>query len=355
MLGYPNRSLNPAGLGRMFQELRELREQDPDRLGVKSIQFAGEGEPLLHKQLPEICAQARAAGIDTAILTNAVALKPPVTERLLPHLNGWLQASINAGCAESYAKIHRTSPEDWGRAWHNLADAVRVREELGLTAENVEIGANMTVLIAEAWDPEQQTMVPANWQEMERLARLARDTGLDYVSFKPYSQHPYSEKTAALYGGISYQKLMTEIESRGVAIRDRYQTDQFEVVFRLTRFREYEQAERGYSRCRATPTLWSYIQSDGVWISCSAHWTNPEFHLGNINTQTVREIWFGERRRQHLDFVRNHLDVSICRKGCHPDKENVRLEQLGNLSDVEFAAELVRIADLPRPRTANFT
>ena len=212
----------------------------------------------------------------------------------------------------------------------------------------------LTVLITAAWDPEQQAVVPDNWQEMESLAQLASDSGLDYVSFKPYSQHPYSEKTAALYGEMSYQELMEEIEARGAAIRERFQTERFEVVFRLTRFHEYEQAERGYSTCRATPTIWSYIQSDGTWISCSAHWTNPEFHLGNINTQTVREIWFGERRRQHLDYVRNHLDISVCRKTCHPDKENVRLEQLEGMSDDEFNRELVRIADLPRPRTANY-
>src|SRR3989338_6058328 len=54
MLGYPQRSLPVEALCRFLNELKGLREQDPDGLGVRSIQYAGEGEPTLHKDLAEI-------------------------------------------------------------------------------------------------------------------------------------------------------------------------------------------------------------------------------------------------------------------------------------------------------------
>lgn len=355
MLGYPKRKLDADLLCLRFAELKQMRERDPDGLGVSSIQFAGEGEPTLHPDLAKIYRGARQAGIDVAMLTNATCLTPKLSEQIIPLVNGWLQASINAGKASTYSKIHRTKEKHWDLIWSNLANAIEIRHKLGLSAVDCEIGANMTVLIDEVIDRENDnSVVPSNWREMEMLAAKAKSVGLDYVAFKPYSQHPYSEATARLYGQMSYSEIMNQIEAIGQDITNRYQTKDFEIVFRKSRFREYEQDSRGYQTCLATPTIWSYIQSDGVWITCSAHWTNEKFHIGNVSTQTIQEIWFGEQRRQHLNFILNEFDISVCRKTCHPDKENIRMTQLKTMSEKEFADELVRLETSPRPRTANF-
>lgn len=354
MLGYPNRQLDADLLAMRLDEMRSMREADPDGLGVKSIQYAGEGEPTLHKDLVRIYEDTRRAGIDIGMLTNGTNLNEKLARGIIPFVNGYIQVSINAGTAESYAKIHRTpTPKHWDLVWRNLDRAVKIKHELG--ALECDIGANMTVLIKEAVDHQRgNAIVPANWREMELLVQRARDCGLNYVSFKPYSQHLYSTETAKLYGDMSYKDVMDEIFETGSNLVKRYNSDSFEVVFRFTRFRDYESEERGYIVCRATPTVWSYIQSDGVWISCSAYWTNEKFHLGNIKNQTVREIWYGERRKAHLKYVLEELDITECRKTCHPDKENQFLNNIAGLSNPKFNRIMSELENIPPVKRANF-
>jgi radical SAM protein with 4Fe4S-binding SPASM domain len=145
-----------------------------------------------------------------------------------------------------------------------------------------------------------------------------------------------SKETARHYGNMSYAEIMNEIFETGKILKLKYDSEKFEVVFRFSRFKDYEDEDRGYYTCRATPTFWSYIQSNGLWLSCSSFWTDPRFALGNIHNESVREIWFGEKRRKHLKFVLNELDISECRKTCPPDKENRFLDKISKFSDSEF-------------------
>lgn len=351
MLGYPNRSLSLDMMRRFLSELHELREEDPDSLGVKSIQYAGEGEPTLHKHLAEIFLLTRKAGIDIGMLTNGTGLTERLAERIVPLVNGYIQVSVNAGTEESYRKIHRAPKGHWELMWKNIERAVKIRECLG--ARECELGINMMVLTKGSIERD-GTMIPPNWPEIEQLVKRAYDSGVDYVAIKPYSQHLYSRETAKHYGGMSYTEIMDEIFRVGEALQARYNSERFEVVFRFSRFREYEEKDRGYAVCRATPTIWSYIQSDGLWLSCSAFWTDARFALGNIKNESVREIWFGERRRAHMKFVAQHLDISECRKTCHPDKENRLFTKLADFTDSGFEAAVSEFQTLAPPKRANF-
>ena len=53
----------------LMQRLSEMSEK-----GVRSVMFAGEGEPLLHKELDEIVEHCSNVGIDSSITTNFVFL-----------------------------------------------------------------------------------------------------------------------------------------------------------------------------------------------------------------------------------------------------------------------------------------
>ena len=86
-LDYRPDALDPAPFRERFREMADL--------GVKSVLLAGEGEPLLHKEIARLAQDAAAAGLDLALTTNGTLLTERLVEELLPHLT-WLKVSVDA-------------------------------------------------------------------------------------------------------------------------------------------------------------------------------------------------------------------------------------------------------------------
>jgi radical SAM protein with 4Fe4S-binding SPASM domain len=285
-------------------DLLKDRLAEMGRLGVKSVMYAGEGEPLLHKRLGEIIVHAKAAGIDNAITTNAVALTDRFAHEALPATT-WIKASVNAGSRETYAKIHQTDEKDWDRVWKNLENAVKVRATI---KAGCTLGAQMLLL-------------PETLDTAADLARRCKDTGLDYLVIKPYSQHLMS--LTHQYEGIDYRPHLHLAEQL-----EKLNEDGFQVVFRQHTMEKLADEDRHYSKCMATPHFWAYIMAHGDVYGCSAYLLDERFLYGNINTQTFEQIWTSERRRENQEFVEKALDISECRKNCRMDEVNRYLWEL---------------------------
>ena len=289
-----------------FLDADVLKERlsEMGRLGVKSVMYAGEGEPLLHKRLSEIIVHGQAAGIDNAITTNAVALTDRFAQEALPATT-WIKASINAGTRESYAQVHQTEAKDWDRVWTNLAHAVEVRGRLKAACT---LGAQMLLL-------------PENLDTAVDLARRCKDTGLDYLVVKPYSQHLMS--VTRQYEGIDYGPHLHLADEL-----TKLNGDGFQVVFRRHTMEKLADPDRHYQKCMATPHFWAYIMAHGDLYGCSAYLLDERFLYGNILRESFQAIWEGEARRKSQEFVEQTLDISECRKNCRMDEVNRYLWEL---------------------------
>lgn len=295
-------------------EVLKPRLEEMGRLGVKSIMYAGEGEPMLHKRIHEIVKATKDAGIDVAFTTNATVMTDQFINEALP-LVSWIKVSMNAGKPETYARIHRTKEKDFQRVIDNLKRAVAAKREKNLSCV---LGA-------------QSLLLPENAEEMGNLAEICRDEiGLDYLVVKPYSQHLFSD--THLYEDIDYAPRLAmakQLES--------YNTEDFNVVFRGHAMRKYTESDR-YQKCYATPFVWGYVMADGSVYGCSAYLLDKRFEYGNINEQSFQQIWEGEKRQQSFEFIRHELDIKECRRNCRMDEVNRYLHSMleGSVPHVNF-------------------
>ncbi len=303
-MGYQHRFLDTEVLKKRLTEM--------GRLGIKSVMYAGEGEPFLHKDIASIINHTKASGIDVAITSNGVLFTEKLIKAAMASIT-WIKISINGATKETYAKMHRTDEGDLKRVVDNMTAAVRIREAEGL---DTAIGMQLILL-------------PENVHEVLPLARMARDIGVDYLVIKPYSQHLKSITTQ--YEGVKYDDfyhLSEELKELS--------TDTFSAIFRINTMKKLADEERGYSRCLALP-FWSYIDSGaGLW-GCSAYLSDERFLFGNLMENTFEELWKGEKRRNTMEFVRNELDASECRVNCRMDSINRFLrDQLDPPGHVNF-------------------
>ncbi|MEO5350345.1 MAG: radical SAM protein [Magnetococcus sp. YQC-3] len=289
---------------RMEYDILAQRVPEMARLGVKSIMYAGEGEPLLHKQIADIVAMTKATGIDVSITTNASVMPSDFVEKALPCLT-WIKVSINAGTPATYAALHRTKESDFAKVIQHMTAMARHKRDNKLTCT---LGAQILLL-------------EENYHEIETLAKICRDdVGLDYLVVKPYSQHLYSKTQR--YKEFSYQEFVAYGERLAYL-----NTDKFALTFR-GRAMEKAAASDRYTRCYATPFLWGYIMADGTLFGCMAFLLDKRFEYGNIYKNTFQEIWEGEERRKGFEFVKNELDISECRINCRMDESNRYLDQI---------------------------
>lgn len=285
------------------REKLEKRVFEMWSLGLKSVMYAGEGEPLLHKEIGDIILFTKKAGVDVALTTNGVLLNKELVDKTLGSIE-WIKISINAGTKETYSKIHRTKPNDFDRVFENMSYAVKAR---GKNGYKTTLGMQLLLL-------------PDNWHEAELLAEKAKDTGLDYLVIKPYSQHLSGKSTE--YKNVKYSDYLHLSDTL-----EKYNGEDFSVIFRMDSMNKWDEGKHEYEQCLALP-FWSYIDAGGNVWGCSCYLNDERFYYGNINDDSFEAIWNGEKRKMSLELVRTELNTSQCRVNCRMDKINKYLWNL---------------------------
>jgi GTP 3',8-cyclase len=288
------------------------RIEEMGRLGVKSIMFAGEGEPLLHPRLAEIAAHTKRCGIDVSITTNGMAGNAGIWEELLPSLT-WIRFSIDAASAETYASVHGTAQGSFARTIASLQEALRVKKERELP---VTIGV-------------QFLMIQQNLGDIEAALELYSGIGVDYLSFKPYSEHPQMLNKS----GFTYTSDMIDAIDRKVQSFVRDQAGKTAIIFRKTATEAYGDGLQRFKSCCALP-FWGYLSSRGDCYTCSVYLNDDRFKVGNIYSENMEEILFGAKRRASVDFAEHELEIGHeCRVNCRMARINEFLAFINDSPD----------------------
>ncbi|MEI6058885.1 MAG: radical SAM protein [archaeon] len=269
--------------------------------GVKSVMFAGEGEPLLHKDVARIVSVAKKSVIDVSITSNGALFNPEMAREILPNLS-WIRFSLDAGTPETYALMHGTRKENFEKVIQNIKDAAEIKRRGGYDAE---IGT-------------QALLTKHSLQELEQLAKIVKAAGADNLQIKPYSHHP-SSKNDLRFDYAEAEKIRPALDKIG--------GEDFQVVYRTNTINRLQSA-RAYSQCHGLP-FFSLIDARGNVIPCNLFYGNPDFAYGNINEKLFSEVW-GSERRKRVNEKLMQGGIEDCRKGCRLDPINGYLERLKN-------------------------
>jgi len=262
--------------------------------GLKAVYFSGEGEPLMHPEAVDIINDTKAAGVDCALNSNGYYLTDDVARKILPSLT-YARFSVNGCNPENYKLVHHTSVKAFDRVVDNLTNAVAVREELGL---DTTLGAQCVIL-------------GENVELIADLAQTLKQTGIDYLSLKPFLPYEMVEYRTE----IDLQTPeTTEHLKRAEAVSD----DDFKVVIRWESIRKIE--HRTYDRCLSHPFMLE-VDSKGEIYLCGPLLGQEGFSYGNITKNSYAEILQTEQYQKAIQKIDN-LNVHKCMPNCRNDAVN---------------------------------
>lgn len=281
----------------MIDCLGEMRD-----VGVKSIYYAGEGEPTMHPNLVDFIERGKQLGISQSMSTNGSLFNKEMAEQTLKNL-AWIRFSVDAGDPKTYSLIHGVSGKEFAKVINNIKDAVLVKKANGL---DVDIGV-------------QFVLMPENISGVESLTNIIKDIGADNFQVKPSHSHPKSSYAPNIYK-FSHQTLKDSLEKMG--------DDNFLVIVR-TKSMERLTQNRDYHECHGFH-FYAIIDAKGNVVPCNIFYGNPDYIYGNINESSFRNIWQGERRKEVIKKV-SQLGFSQCGDyRCRLDVMNRYLERVKN-------------------------
>jgi MoaA/NifB/PqqE/SkfB family radical SAM enzyme len=194
----------------VYQALIDGLADFPD---VKTIAFAGFGEPLLHPRFSEMVRLAHVNGLRTEMTSNAILLSSSLAEQL-----------IDAGLDQFTVSIDGTSNESHGavRPGASLEETMdNVRKLYWWSAKKYTTDTNFTVPIERAFDPVPSAplkigiefvAMKSNIHELPALQKIAEYLRASFVLIS--NVLPY---TAELQDEILYSLEPTSYEGQGDA------------------------------------------------------------------------------------------------------------------------------------------
>lgn len=257
----------------IFREAVEQMKAFPEPF--KLVSFMGHGEPLLHRELPEMIRLLHEAGVAKRIeiITNGSMLTHELSKKLIDAGLSALRVSLQGITSEKYKKI-----------------------------------SNVTLDFDQYMD--ELRYFSAHRKDCKLFVKVV-DTSLDegeekkfYELFGDIADRMYVEQIKPVYAGVDYMENVQQ-----VAV-DRYgNTHEKRMVCPLTFF---------------MLSLWP----NGDVVPCDAIY-KPVI-LGNIQQDTLQDMWQGNRLKefQRIQLRKQRNNHKDCQKCCAPDDVSHPLDAL---------------------------
>lgn len=296
-MGYEPKVLSKSITHDRFQEM-QLK-------GLKSVLFAGTGEPLLNKDAPDIINDTKMMGVDTALSTNGVLFTDDIAKECMEALS-WIRFSTSAATESTYKKIHCGKDGDLERVFTNIYNAAQIKQKKQLkTILNVQI-----------------VMIPENIDEVVLLAKKVKELGADQFLVKSFGWQPLSSSDLKKeIDRTTYYDNQEEI----VQELEQLNNKNFRAVYRSNRMSK-PKIGKCYTECYAMPFHTNIDANGDVWPCCILIGMR-DMCFGNIYENTFEEIWEGKQRENIIKKL-TKMKLSECTPECRLDDMNRYLHEL---------------------------
>ncbi|MBF0304266.1 MAG: radical SAM protein [Alphaproteobacteria bacterium] len=260
-------------------------------LGTRGVSLTGGGEPMLHKDFVEIMEHARAVGLDVGLITNGSAIGERNAEALVRTLS-WLRVSAAGGNAESYRKVQGVDHFD--RVLAGLGQACEARARLN---SSTNIGVRMLG-------------TPDNIATVPLLAARLAALGVDYLQVAP---DQFTADEGAFWNAPETRAVFERAGAAMAGARTRL----------LTAGYVWHQDKLDYPRACHAHFFQFAVLADGHVAYCKNARGAEAFYIGDINQNTMTEIWNSETNRGIEAWCR----PNNCGLFCKHIQMNVALEE----------------------------
>ena len=285
--------------GKILALVRELAD-----MGVKSIVFAGNGEPTLHVDTIEAIKLAKSLGVDVALSTNGALLKDEHFKDLVQNLT-WIRFSFNAGSADNYALIHQTKSDDFNKVVENIKKLKATKDRF---KSDITIGTQFVLI------PENQDFALAH-------GKMLKGLGVDYFSVKHFYNHSHNE--FEVVENIS-NEFIEELSKEATNLCD----ENFNFIVRST---TNLTSQRVYNKCYGLEFI-VFIDENGDVFSCFSHQHDKRTIMGNIFEKSFKDIWNSAQKKESINYINDYIDKNSCQPNCRHHQINNYLWDIKNPS-----------------------
>jgi sulfatase maturation enzyme AslB (radical SAM superfamily) len=251
---------------------------DLARMGTVSVEFIGNGEPMLHRQFPAVVEAFRQQRLEVILYTNGSRLTRDTARTLVELGVRYLRISVNAGSAESHVAIQKARTGDFDRLLAGAAAVAEYRRRAGTPYPYMTYG---------------YALMQNNYEEAHYAIGHAARSGIDSVYYKPLMQVSIATKYATKDSAAVEAALSAAgAEAKRLGVHTNLG------------IRERNPLERDFGKASAQvysqigcywPWLHTQIDADGAVYGCC----QCQNVLGNLNEQPFPEIWIGKAYEEY--------------------------------------------------------
>ena len=273
-----------------LETFKKIIDQNKQLIKIK---LQGMGEPFVNKYLFEMINYARKFGVSCEIISNGSLLNEKNSDNLINEKLAKLTISIDGATKNTFEKI-------------------RVNSNFDVVKKNVEnfskkIDKRIIRPHFSAWS----TIQNDNFEEAEGIAELCRDLGFDDLTYQLFltgwGKSEWEEKNNEKNINFNNEEVLKKFNY----IKKKYSNKKFKIEF-------FKENILNFNKKCSWPWNSSYLGANGDVVPCCIVADPKVKNMGNINSNSFKEIWNSKDYRELRENIKNNKLNEFC-KNCYSE------------------------------------